>query len=173
MDEVALRPESPGDEAFLLELYGSTRSTELAHVPWTQEQKQRFLADQFRLQSIHYRSHYPGAEFHIVTQAGRAIGRLYLCCTREEIRLMDIALIPECRGRGIGSRLLQTVLDAGAAAAKPVVAHVERNNPALSLYQRRGFSVMQDDGVYLRLECSARPAEAADKEQPSAQQQAE
>ena len=165
MDGITLRLEKPEDEAFLIDLYASTRSEELRHVPWPQSQKQRFLSDQFRLQSIHYRAHYPGAEFLIVQERERPIGRLYLCKGDAGIRLMDLALLAGCRGRGIGRELLQKVIDAAAAANKPVVAHVQRNNPALRLYERQGFRVMQDDGVYLRLECSAPLAKAAGGEQ--------
>ncbi len=147
MDGIALRPEKPEDETFLIDLYASTRSEELRHVPWSQSQKQRFWSDQFRLQSIHYRAHYPDAEFLIVQERERPIGRLYLCKRDGEIRLMDIALLAGYRGRGIGSELLQKVLDAAAAANKPVVAHVQRDNRALRLYERLGFRVMQDDGV--------------------------
>jgi ribosomal protein S18 acetylase RimI-like enzyme len=154
MDAISLRPEEPDDEAFLAELYASTRAEEMELMPWAATQKQAFLLAQFRLQAAHYRSHYPGAEFHIVLHENRSIGRLYVHRGTSEIRLMDITLIPEYRGRGFGRKLLQPVLDIGMAVGKPITAYVDRNNPARRLYERLGFRVVMDNGVYLFLECS-------------------
>jgi ribosomal protein S18 acetylase RimI-like enzyme len=66
--------------------------------------------------------------------------------------VLDIALLPEHRGRGIGAWLLTDVLAEAGAAAKPVQIHVERFNPAQRLYDRLGFRQIADEGVYLRLE---------------------
>jgi len=67
---------------------------------------------------------------------------------------VDIALLPEHRGNGVGTRLLDDLLDEGDAGAKSVTIHVERMNPALRLYERLGFALAEDKGVYLFLERS-------------------
>ena len=53
--------------------------------------------------------------------------------------MIDIALLPDHRGRGIGARLLRDVLHEATAAGLPVRLSVERSNPARSLYERLGF----------------------------------
>jgi ribosomal protein S18 acetylase RimI-like enzyme len=83
---------------------------------------------------------------------GEPAGRLYLFRGDREIRIVDIALLPEHRGNGAGSSLLRDVLAEADAGGKRVTIHVERANPALRLYERLGFSIAEDRGVYLFLE---------------------
>ncbi len=65
---------------------------------------------------------------------------------------MDIALLPEHRGRGIGTRLVQDVLDEARASGRSVSLHVEETNPAKRLYERMGFVDVEDRGVYILME---------------------
>jgi ribosomal protein S18 acetylase RimI-like enzyme len=154
--EVTLRPVEPGDGELLYRIYASTREEELAPVPWDGTQKEAFLRAQFSAQSQWYEQHYVGASRSIVLLGGEPCGRLYVLRGGAEIRIMDIALLPQHRGRGVGGALLRDVLDEGDRAGKAVTIHVERFNPALRLYERLGFSVAEDKGVYLLLE--RRPA---------------
>jgi ribosomal protein S18 acetylase RimI-like enzyme len=73
---------------------------------------------------------------------------------------MDVALLPEYRGQGIGTQLLRQVLAEGQARGLAVTIHVEKFNPALPLYRRLGFEVKTDRGVYYFLE--RRPEPEAD-----------
>jgi ribosomal protein S18 acetylase RimI-like enzyme len=152
MSAVTLRPAEPLDEEFLYRVYASTRAEELAVVPWDEAEKAVFLRAQFDAQDRWYHEHYARASFEVVLIAGEPAGRLYLHRSAEEIRIVEIALLPEYRGRGIGSWLLGAVLDEADAAGKRVTIHVERLNPALRLYERLGFAVAEDKGVYLFLE---------------------
>jgi ribosomal protein S18 acetylase RimI-like enzyme len=151
---VAVRPVAPGDEEFLYRVYASTRAEELAGVPWDDPQKEAFLRAQFDAQDRWYREHYTRATYEVVVVDGEPAGRLYLHKGDSEIRIVDIALLPEHRGGGIGSALLRELLAEADVAAERVTIHVERFNPALRLYQRLGFSVAEDKGVYLFLERS-------------------
>ena len=83
---------------------------------------------------------------------GEPAGRLYVARWKKELRIVDIALLPEHRGRGIGAELLRELLEEADAAGKPVTIHVERENPAMGLYQRLGFSPKREVGPYLLLE---------------------
>jgi ribosomal protein S18 acetylase RimI-like enzyme len=149
---VELRPVAEGDRAFLCRVYASTRTEELAVVPWDDAQKEAFLRAQFDAQDRWYREHYDTASFDVVLIDGEPGGRLYVYRGRAEIRIVDIALLPEHRGNGVGSRLLRDVLVEADAAGTRVTVHVERFNPALRLYDRNGFKVAEDKGVYLLLE---------------------
>ena len=147
---VALRPARPADEPFLCALYASTRQAELAATDWLPEQIDAFLADQFALQSRHYAEHYADAAFSVVEQDGEPVGRLIVLAGADEVRLVDVSLVAERRGRGLGTALVQRVL--AAASGRRVVLHVEVFNPALRLYERLGFRAAEQVGAYWRME---------------------
>jgi ribosomal protein S18 acetylase RimI-like enzyme len=147
-----LRPVEPGDREFLYRVYASTRTEELAVVPWGEAQKDAFLRAQFDAQDRWYGEHYTQATYHVIVVDGEPAGRLYLHRGETEIRIVDIALLPEHRGNGVGTSLLRNLLAEADANGKRVTIHVERLNPALRLYERLGFSVAEDKGVYLLLE---------------------
>ncbi len=158
---VTLQPIQPGDEEFLYRVYASTREAELALVDWDAAQKEAFLRMQFTAQHQYYQEHYAGAAFQLILVDGQPAGRLYVARWPDEIRIVDIALLPEYRSAGIGTALLKELLAEGARAGKPVSIHVERFNPALRLYERLGFTPVADKGVYLLLECSPERRSAA------------
>lgn len=154
---VTLRPATESDYDFMRELYGDTRAEEMHHFPFDDAQKKAFLDQQFAAQFAHYGIHDPTCERRIIEKEGQAIGRLWLDEWRDQIRLVDIALLSEFRGSGIGTRLVKDVLARGAAAGKAVTIHVEGFNPALRLYERLGFRHVDTNGVYylMRWEPSA------------------
>jgi ribosomal protein S18 acetylase RimI-like enzyme len=149
---VALRPIRDDDEPVLLRVYASTREQELAPVPWSAEQKASFLAMQFAAQSAHYAEHYAGMTADVVLIDGEPAGRLLVARWRAEIRIVDIALLPQFRGRGAGGELLAELIDEATEMGKRLSIHVERDNRALSLYERLGFRPVGETGVYLRME---------------------
>lgn len=152
---ISLRPVTPEDDSFLAGLYASTRAEELAVTGWSDEEKAVFCRRQFDAQSAHYRENYPGASLQIIERAEEPIGRLYVAPWEREIRIMDIALLPEHRGAGIGTNLLRELQDEARSAGKALSIHVERFNPALRLYERLGFRQAEDKGVYLLMRWSA------------------
>jgi ribosomal protein S18 acetylase RimI-like enzyme len=147
-----LRQVEPRDRDFLFRVYASTRVEELAVVPWDDAEKHAFLRAQFEAQDRWYRENYAQATYEVIVVDGEPAGRLYLHRGETEIRIVDVALLPEHRGHGVGSSVLRDVLTEADAAGKRVTIHVERLNPALRLYERLGFSVAEDKGVYLFLE---------------------
>ncbi len=145
---VTLRPIEPADETFLCRVYASTRLEELAAVSWSEAEKGAFLQSQFRAQHAYYREHYAGARFDVILVGGVPAGRLYVLPMAEEIRLVDIALLPGFRRGGVGTALLRGLQEEAAAARKPLRIHVEKMNPARRLYERLGFRPIEDRGVY-------------------------
>jgi ribosomal protein S18 acetylase RimI-like enzyme len=149
---LTFRPIVPEDEDFLYRVYASTRAEELALLDWDDAQKESFLHQQFTAQHSYYQEQFKAARFLLILGDGQPIGRLYVDRREEEIRLIDIALLPEHRGSGIGTELMNELLAEAAEAGKKVRIHVERFNPALSLYERLGFTRVEDQGVYFLME---------------------
>lgn len=145
---IGLRTALPDDEEFLFSVYASTRIEEMDLVDWTAAQKEAFLRMQFHAQDQYYREVYATATYQVILQEDQRVGRLYLHQRSDEIRVMDIALLPEYRRGGIGSALMTQILEGATRNQLPVTIHVERFNPALHLYERLGFRLAEDKGVY-------------------------
>ena len=152
--EITLRPITEDDRDFLYNLYANSREEELAQVTWQQMpmDKATFLNMQFEAQHRHYTTTFTDANFSIVLWKDKPIGRFYIDHRQEEIRLLDIILLPEYRNQGIGSSFLTNILKKAKEMLLPVRLHVEYNNPAMKLYQRFGFYCLEDKGVYKLME---------------------
>lgn len=145
---IAYRESTDEDLDFVALVYASTRLEEVASTGWPIEMQHQFLAHQADAQHRHYRRHYPDAEWLVIERDGRPIGRLYMEEWPSQIRLIDISLLPEGRGHGVGGAILADLMEAAAAAGKALSIHVERNNPAMRLYLRLGFAKVDEHGVY-------------------------
>jgi ribosomal protein S18 acetylase RimI-like enzyme len=148
---VTRRPAVPGDRPFMLRLYAGVRAPELEAAGMPVEQRGAFIAQQFEAQSRHYES-YRDATVEVVLVDGEAAGRLIVDRGPDELRVVDISLLPEHRGQGIGGSLLGELLDEADARGVKARVHVERSNPALRLYTRLGFRPRSEEGIYLLLE---------------------
>jgi GNAT superfamily N-acetyltransferase len=149
----ALRPETEADVPFLRQLYISTRWVELAPIiDWTEAQKIAFLESQFALQRHHYRTYYAETDWGILEQAGVPAGRIYIDRQAKVSTVVDVSLLPEWRGRGIGTALMQAICAEARQAGKAVSVAVEKYNPAQRLYRRLGFREVSDEGVYWFME---------------------
>ena len=149
---LALRPVVDDDQTFLRQVYASTRASELEHVPWSADQKAAFCDMQFTAQDTHYRANYATAEYFVIEREGVSAGRLYVDRQSSAIHIIDIALLPEHRGAGLGTCLLKQLMAEAAAGGKKVTIYVEKFNPALSLYRRLGYQHMEELGVYYLME---------------------
>ncbi len=152
---IVLRPITDADLPLLERIYGSTRTEELAQTDWDESQKAVFIAFQFQAQHQHYATHYRNAQFFVIEVNGEAAGRLYLHWRDGELRIVDIALLPEARGQGLGDALLQSLMRAAARVGKFVSIHVEQMNPAMRLYLRLGFVRIGEHGVYHLMQWNA------------------
>jgi ribosomal protein S18 acetylase RimI-like enzyme len=152
---LSFRRTTDADLPFLARVYASTREEEIAATPWSEAQKAQFLDMQFRAQHADYRKNYPQAEWLVTMCGGEEIGRLYLGHWPSEHNIIDIAFLPQHRGKGFGTALMLDLLDEAAAAGKAVSIHVEKFNPAMRLYRRLGFATAEDQGVYDLMRWSA------------------
>jgi GNAT superfamily N-acetyltransferase len=134
--------------AFLYRVYRSTRIDEISATGWPADQVEIFLNQQFQFQHRDYINRFPGADFFIVTVNQTPCGRLYLDSAQDMVRIIDIALLPEFRGKGIGSRLITEVQSKARFRSCPVNLHVENTNPCYRLYRRLEFKDISSDGLY-------------------------
>lgn len=155
-DIVDLRLFSEKDIDFLKEVYSSTRQEELKQVSdWNEKMKIAFLTQQFEAQHAYYQKNYMGAFFFVIEKEKERIGRLYLDENfgKNDIRIIDIALLPAWRGKGIGQQIISKIIEYAKGSNKKVSIHVESFNPAMALYFRLGFKkVSETNGVYHLLE---------------------
>ena len=152
--KVTLRPVGPDDYDFLVEVYGSTRAEEMALVPWTDEQREAFVRSQFAAQQDHYAKKYPTASHDIIMSDNRPVGRLYVARLDQEIRIVDLTLLPAERNAGIGSYLIKQLLNEANLSGKVTRIYVEEFNPSLRLFERLGFSPSEQHGIHLLLQCN-------------------
>lgn len=151
---VTLVPVTDADQPFLQHLYASTREAEMRMMGWDAAQQAAFLSMQFRAQQRAYFS-YPDAEFLLIRRHGEPVGRLYLQHLAQMVRVVDISLLPTQCGQGLGGALLRDVLTMASAQRKTVELYVDRANRALALYQRLGFELVEDTGMYFALRRAA------------------
>ena len=144
----ALRPETEADVPFLRRLYLSTRWEELSITDWADAQKIAFLESQFAAQRSYYLSQYASAAFDVLEAQGVPAGRLYLDRQADTLLIVDIAMLPEWCGRGIGTALLEAMFAEARLSGKGVTISVEKFNPAQRLYRRLGFREYAEDDVY-------------------------
>ena len=147
-DKISLRPITDDDQAFLFRLYASTRAEEQALVGWPDEQWDQFMRMQFSLQHTQYMQNYENPSFDVILVEGIPAGRLYVDRKPDDFRLIDIALLPESRSRGIAGSLIKALLGEADQSGIPVSLHVEKHNPIRDYYLRLGFQCREDKGVY-------------------------
>ena len=149
---IQLRPVEEKDTAFIEAVYRTTREVELNLTNWSEHQKNAFISMQSTAQLTEYKTKFPGATFQVIIYNKKNAGRFYTGENETEIRLLDITLLPEFRGKGIGKYLLQQLIERSNKTQKKLSLHVEPSNPILKLYQRVGFIYIKNNGRYYYME---------------------
>ena len=149
---IELRPEVKKDTAFIEAVYRSAREAELNLTNWTEQQKSTFALMQCMAQLSEYKIKFPGALFRVIIFNKRNAGRLYTWETDNEIRLIDITLLPHFRGKGIGTGLVRDLIKRSDKVQKKISLHVDPTNPALHLYLRLGFVHIKNNGRHYYME---------------------
>ena len=148
--DLSLAEKTPSDEEFLFSVYASTRAEEMALVAhWSEEQKKQFLRSQFDAQHQYYLSRYPEAFFGVIRFENRPVGRLYTAELAEEVRIIDLTILPEFRRRGVGGKILSDILLNGSRTQKPVQIYIESFNPSGEFFARRGFKPVSEQGIHV------------------------
>jgi GNAT superfamily N-acetyltransferase len=151
--DARIRPAClPDDGDFLLSLYASTRRPELAGLGWSQTEADAFIRMQFGAQASHFRGAFPRAAYSVVCVDDVRAGRLIVDRPGHEIVIVDLSLLPEFRGIGIGGGLVRRLLDEADADRLAVRCHVLRGSDARRFWERAGFLARGDDGAYVAME---------------------
>jgi ribosomal protein S18 acetylase RimI-like enzyme len=158
---ISHRPLLPDDGQFLFRLYASTRADEVGSWGWPAEQQESLLRMQFRARSQSYAMTYSGASHSILLAGEEPVGSMVVWLGPAEIRLVDIALLPNYRNKGLGGVWLSGLIRQAAAAERPLRLSVHRGNPAIRLYQRLGFSAIEDGPMYIEMEYPCVATESA------------
>ena len=140
ISSLTLRSVTENDEPFLLVLFASVRTREFSHLQADDQTKIELIRVQHQIRSNQYGVQYPRADHSIVMRDGLPIGRMLVDRNAEEIHLVDISLLQDHRGLGIGTQLLQELINESVAANAPLTLFVEDGNPAKRLYARLGFA---------------------------------
>jgi ribosomal protein S18 acetylase RimI-like enzyme len=151
-NHLTLRAPCADDEPFLFRVFASTREDELKLTGWGEAQTLAFLRMQYHAQSTHYRTHFSPSGYEVILVDALPAGRIFVDRAGDQIRIVDIALLPDYRGRGIGGTLIRNVLAEADRAGKPARLHVERFNPAIRLYLRLGFRPIDEGDIYVEME---------------------
>jgi ribosomal protein S18 acetylase RimI-like enzyme len=149
VENLLLRTVDIDDEAFLNDLFFDVRSVEFIQAGLSNTQIKPLLAMQYNAQRQSYSFQYPNAEHSIIEFNGENVGRLLISRNEKNIHLIDIAIMHNFRGNGIGNHLLDKLK---TEAASVTLSVFKTNFGAIRLYEKHGFVVTNDDGMYLEME---------------------
>jgi len=148
---IEFRPIRPDDKPFLYRVFANTRP-DITGLNLGEKERADLMWMQFRAQHVDYQTRFSDADFLIVNLERVAVGRLYVHRRADEIRIIDIALLPERRGQGIGTQLMSDIMHEAQQIGKPVRIHVEQFNRALGWYERLGFVRVGDIQTHYLME---------------------
>ena len=154
-NSITLQAVTAEDKPFLFELFCIDRERQMLPLDLPVEQKNQLLQMQCDARDRQYHQQYPEADFDLILNNAEPVGSLFAQRGPDQFALIDIVLLPEHRNSGIATELVGDLIEAASKESKPLHAHVLRDNPAWRLWQRLGFRVVGDDGVYRRIEFSA------------------
>ena len=141
---VTLRPVCLEDEPFLRSVYASTREEDLGCTGLDAAQEEAFIDLQFRAQQQDYRGRFPGAEHSVILHGDESVGRLYVARSDDEVRVLDLTVLPEYRNCGIGTGLIRELVQEASQSHKPVRIFLDHDSPAIRLFERLGFTRVEE-----------------------------
>jgi ribosomal protein S18 acetylase RimI-like enzyme len=150
---ISLRPAQKSDEPFFYEVFKSVRVPEFAVLGLQPEHLEMLMKQQYEARTGSYEAQFPDSGNSVVLSGDTPIGQFWVFRTPEEFLVVDIALLPDHRGSGIGATLMKQFMAEADAAAAPVRVTVATNNPgSLRFHQRLGFQITGQDAMYYTME---------------------
>ncbi|MDX3775431.1 GNAT family protein [Chromatiaceae bacterium AAb-1] len=146
-----LRPATPADQVFLLQLFTSSRQR-FSQMGLPATVVTHLMEQQFRFQQASYQQQAPDARTCIVMLDNIAAGKLTMDIGQYHIRLMDLILLPQWQGKGYGTTLLRALQQLAAKQQKTLMLSVDRENTrAQALYLKQGFTVDSGNDFHFNL----------------------
>jgi ribosomal protein S18 acetylase RimI-like enzyme len=157
---LSTRPEAASDKDFLFSLFESVKGPDITRMPVNDVMKSHLLHMQYRGMAQSYRARYASEAFSIVIINGKPAGRLIMDVTDDRIHIVYIALLPQWRGRGIGSAVMRAVLARACVLRLPCEATVAVDNvQSLQLWAALGFIERARDATDVILEWRPSPGD--------------
>lgn len=126
------RAALPSDAAFIYELRKAGLRTYVEHL-WGWDEAE---------QIARFQAHFDPSRYQVVVVASGDVGAICVEWGTDQVFLADIAILPDWRGRGLGTALITAVLQEAQQREIPVALQVLKGNPARQLYERLGFRVV-------------------------------
>lgn len=149
---IRVRPATPDDISFTRQLFAAVRSAEFDHMPLTATQKSILMTMQFEARQADYSRRYSCLEHSIIEVDDINAGQLIVDRDTARITLVDIALLEQYRGNGIGTRIISDIIEEAFNNDRRLTLHVAAHNQAIRLYERLGFEVVTSSAVYNEME---------------------
>jgi ribosomal protein S18 acetylase RimI-like enzyme len=140
--DVCLRAYQAQDFDFARQLYFETMREAIERIfGWDQAHQEASFAGWFNPDEV-----------NIIVANGVDAGWIQQREDDGAIFLGSIYVTPEMQGKGIGTRVIQTLLDLGRQRSQPITLAVMKINPAIALYERLGFRITDEDEykLYMR-----------------------
>jgi ribosomal protein S18 acetylase RimI-like enzyme len=108
---------------------------------WDQARQEASFAEWFRPEEV-----------SIILADGADAGWIQQHPDGDAIFLGSIYIVPQMQRRGIGTRVIQMILDLAGQRSQAVTLAVMKVNPACALYERLGFRITREDEhkLYMR-----------------------
>lgn len=149
--DLRARPVAPADEALLHTIYASTRQAELAALGETPLIRDTFVSMQFEAQRRHFVQHHPDSTQWLIERGSAPVGRLWLSLNQGGLQVLDITVLPEWQGQGIGGACLRHLARHADAQEWAMALHVRADNPARHWYTRMGFVTTDTSDIYMAM----------------------
>ena len=144
-DGLGIRPSRDADKPFIKSLYNATRD-DLRLIDAESDFVEALIEQQQQAQTVGYGDQFPNAMYFIVEKLNERIGRVVIDFGSNEIRIVDIAFIPQARNKGYGTTVIRALKQAAGTACAPLVLTVYKSNSvAKRFYEQEGFKVEQSD----------------------------
>lgn len=157
--KLRLRPERDVDADFRFDLFCNSRPPEWQMAGFDPALLRHIIRQQFQAQTVSYRAQFPGARFDIIELDTVPIGRIVVNRPGSFIHIIDQAIVPDLRRRGIGAGIMASLMDEAAECGVPVRLKVASDNdPSMRLYLRLGFAVIDRTEMYLEMEWHGKSA---------------
>ncbi len=143
MKTITLRPGTQDDSRFAFDVKKAALGEYVRETyGWDEEEQRRLHEQRFR----------PPAT-RIIMSEGRSIGLVTVHQADDRVHLLQLFLLPEAQGKGVGTQVLAQVLDEARHAQRPVALRVLKSNPrAKAFYERHGFALVEETETHYRME---------------------